>query len=407
MCLLLSAFYSGSESAFISLTPAQLERLRKEKGRRSRLIYTLRKDTPVLLTTVLIGNNFMNIALTVIASNMTIRLSGSALLGATTAMLTLCVLVLGEIYPKQLAIYYNEKWARRAAYPVYISKYLFMPLTLVIHLLTQGVLARARTMRTNEFTRDNVLQQIHAATALGVLKRHTSHLLVNTLMFESDTAEMIMTHRTKILSVPLDTPVVQALEIIYKSGFSRLPVYDRNPEKIVGIILLKDLLHLHLHDNQQQSIAHIMHSPLVITQSMRLDRVFLQMRRKQQHMAIVLDEYGGLAGLITLEDLFEKIYGQLYDEHDQVERTIVPYGAHSYIITASIPIHKMNEQFGLDIPTNRGMTALSGYLIQLYGNVPPAYAIISSPYGSFEIIAASKRKIHKVIFRKRAPVLRE
>jgi len=420
LCLFFSALYSGSESACISLTPAQLERLKRENNKPARLAYTLCQDIPKLLTTVLIGNNLMNIALTVIATNMTIRISGSAFLGVTTAIVTFTVLICGEIYPKQLAINNNEQWAKRIGYFVYISKYLFMPLTLVIDFFTQIFFQGARKGAAHKFTRDNVLQQIHAATGLGVLKRHTSQLLIHTLMFESTTAGTVMTHRTEMLSISIATQPREALAISCDSGFSRIPVYNQDREKIVGVVLLKDLLHLYLQESDgrgindkrdiqdaesdRHGIQDIMYSPLFVAQSMHLDRVLLQMRKRQQHMAIVLDEYGGVAGLLTLEDLFEKIYGQLYDEHDRIERSIVSYGDRSYVIDASIPIAKLNEQLLLNIPTNRGVTTLSGYLIQLYGNVPPAYAIISSPYGSFEILAASKKKIHKARFRKRARV---
>lgn len=400
VCLVLSAFYSGSESAFVSLTPAQLEHLRKQGGVRSKLVYTLGQQSPTLLTTVLIGNNIMNIVLAVVASNMTIRLGGSRLLGVTTAVLTFSVLLFGEIYPKQLAIRNNEQWAMRAVYPIYISKYLFMPFRLIIQPLIKIFLSNHE--ESNRFTRDSLLQQIHVATGLKVLRRHTSQLLINTLMFERDTAEMVMTHRIEVLSVSISITPEEALSTIHASHFSRIPVYEEDPERIVGVILLKDLFYLRLDKNIPHTLRQVMYSPLFVTQSMHLDRVFLKMRKAQQHMAIVLDEYGGLAGLLTLEDLFERIYGQLYDEHDTVEREVVSYGDdRSYVITASVPILKLNEQLALNIPADRGMTTLSGYLIRIYGNVPPAYAVVSSPYGSFEILSASKRKIQKVLFRKR------
>lgn len=401
VCLLLSAFYSGSESAFISLTPAQLERLRKQGGVRARLIYRLGRDTPPLLTTVLIGNNIMNIVLTVVASNMTIRLTNNTFLGVTTAILTLSILLIGEIYPKQLAIRRNERWVHWAIYPVYVSKYLFLPLTMAIQLLTGAILGNRE--ESNRVTRDNLLQHIHATAGQGGLRRHTAHLLINTLMFERETAEVVMTHRTEIISLPRTATITEMRKAITASHFSRIPVYDDDPERIVGVVLWKDLLTLPADDQPaaEQTINQLLHEPLFVVQSMHLDRVFLKMRKAQQHMAIVLDEYGGLAGLLTLEDLFERIYGQLYDEHDRVEREIAPYGDHSYVITASVPLSKFNEQFGVHIPMDRGMTTLSGYLTRTYGNVPPAYAVISSPYGSFEILAASKRKIQKVLFRKK------
>lgn len=402
ICLFFSAFYSGSESAFVSLTPAQLEKLRKQGNIRAKLIYRLAQNTPFLLTTVLIGNNIMNIILTVIASNMTIRISGSAFLGVTTAILTLVILLLGEIYPKQLAIRSNERWALWAVYPVLISRYLFMPLAAIVQLLNHLVLRDREG--SNQFTRDNLLQHIYAATGRGVVRRHTAHLLANTLAFEQETAEMAMTHRTEIVSMPITSKLADILDTISNSHFSRIPIYSEDREQITGIILLKDLLILQSNqvgNNSEQVIDQVMHTPLFVTQSMHLDRVFLKMRKAQQHMAIILDEYGGLAGLLTLEDLFERIYGQLYDEYDQIEREIAPYDDHSYAIAASVPLSQFSEQFSVTIPADRGMTTISGYLTRLYGDVPPAYAVISSPYGSFEILSASKRTIHKVLFRKK------
>ena len=396
-CFLLSAFFSGTESAFTAISAAQIEGFRTGKGRRGRLVYSICQHPQRILSTALIGNNLMNITLTVLASSFTIRYFGDAFLGLIAGILTVTLLLFGEFYPKQIAIINCERWAVVAIYPLYLFVYLFWPLSLLINAAT-GNLSGKRTVR--RLTREHVLNQIIVATRMGVLNKRTTRLLINAVDFEQESVQAVMTHRTEVCSISASTTVDQALKLATEVGYSRFPVYEHEKENIIGILLLKELLAAWSTGRNNKPIRTLITKPHFVGQSRKLGQLLTEMRHHKIQMAIVLDEYGGLAGLVTLEDLLEKVFGELYSEHEEIEQPIVPRGNNFFQINASIPIKEINRELSLSIPNARGRQTLSGYLIHLCGSVPEGHQKITSPFGSFEVLIVTKRRIETVLFRR-------
>ena len=342
----------------------------------------------------------MNILLTVTASSATIQLFGDIFLGVMTGILTVILLLFGEFYPKQIAITHCEQWVVAAAYPIYFFIYLFWPVAFVINCAT-GNISGKRTMRSR-LTREHVLNQITVATRMGVLSQRTTHLLINAVDFEQESVREIMTHRTDVRSINPTTTVADALRIATEAGHSRFPVYENEEDNIIGIVHIKDALAAWAEDKKENSVRSLMRAPYFISQSRQLGTLLTDLRHRKIEMAIVLDEYGGLAGLVTITDLFEKIFGAFYDGHENIERPIIPQGNHTFQIRASIPIKEINRSLSLSIPNARGRQTLSGYLIHLCGSVPDTHQKIISPYGVFVVLSVTRRRIRNVLFQQTA-----
>ena len=373
-----------------------MESLRTSGSRRARLVYRACQNFPRVLSTSLVGNNLTNIILTVTVSRLTIQYFGDVFLGLMTGILTIILLVFGEFYPKQIAVQNCERWALLTIYPLYIFTGIFWPLSQFIRIIT---IRRSRQSdRTRNLTREHVLNNIALASNVGAFKQNTARLLINTVRFEEGTVQEVMTHRTNICSIPTTATIDQALRTASDAGFSRLPVYRDEQENIVGILFFRELLHAWRADRKNTSIETIMAKPYFVSQSRPLGQLLSQLRSEQSQIAIVLDEYGGLAGLVTVEDAIEKIFGELYDEHETVQQQIFPRTQHSFEIDASTPIIEINQQLSLSIPSARGQQTLSGYLIHLSDTVPQTDQEIASPFGNFRILQATRRRILKVLF---------
>ncbi len=405
LCLALSAFFSGTESAFTSLSPSQIEGLRNQRGRRSQQAVKLAIQPQLVLTTTLIGNNLMNIIISVLASSLTLQQFGNSFLGITTGILTYLILIFGEVVPKHIAVTHNERWVRWASQAVGITSLLLRPVFWLVQgtLWFMGISLSKQEHRSRNI---NLLHAINVARKSGSVGRQKFRLLHNLLHFDKENVESIITHRTKLFSLPEEMAVQEALEQMSRRGFSRAPLYrGGEKEHIVGIVLLKELLQISQKSEPKRNlpVGQVMYRPIFVPLSRNLDQLFTQLSRAHQRMAIVLDDFGGVAGVVTLEDIFEKIFGELYDENEQMEEYITPVGHHAFRIRASIPIALLNEQLSLNLPQGRGMKTLSGYIIHQYSGVPERGTTIDTPYGSLKVLQAREGRIDEVQFRRYHP----
>ena len=399
-CLGLSALFSGTETAFTSLSPSQIERLRHVHGRRGTLIAHFAAAPQLLLGTVLFGNNLMNIAASVLASDITIRLFGSAALGITTGALTLVVLIFGEVTPKQMAIIHNEFWALHTVRAVWILSIVLRPAVWLVGLvgtLTTRLTGRGRRAQV---TRETLLQLVTATTATGFLEQFKSQVMRNVLRFSDLTVGSIMTHRTKIFSLSARLTAEEALPQLSASGFSRAPIYADHPEHVVGIALLKDVVRTMADERPRASLQEIAKPAIIVPENRHIDELFSRFRREKLNMAIIRDEYGGVAGLVTLEDIIEEILGEIYDEHEAEEGSKVrSYGRGRFLIKADIPIHELNAILDLKLPVGRHINTLGGYLVSLIDHLPTVNELIDTPIGSFIVRSTSGKQVDSVMYR--------
>jgi len=397
----LSAFFSGTESAFTSLSPAQIAALRARRDPRGALVAELASRPDRLLTTVLIGNNLANVAASALATQITIRVFGNAAIGIMTGVMTLIMLMFAEVTPKQLAIAFNESICLRTARTIRVLSIIFRPIILFIAGFSRAVARLSGAHGRRSLTLDGILHIVRHAESLGILEAYKSRLVKNLFRFSDISVGAIMTHRTEVFSLERNTPISEAARAAGETGFARIPVYREDPEQIVGVVLTKDMIR---HIDDGEPIRSIMLDPLFIPEQRRIDQAMTQLLREKLNLAIVLDEYGGVAGIVTLEDIVEEIIGEIYDENESREGTkITRLGPHRFLIRADIPLSVINDFLPDPLETdNSDVHTLGGYIVEQLGRIPTPSESITTDAGEFTVTSIEKNRIVQVTYNRRA-----
>ncbi len=373
VCLLLSAFFSSSETAFIAVNPYSLEYEEKKGSRRAALIRKALRRTNDLLATILVGNTLVNAAAASVATTVFARLvadPNQAVLYATVAT-TLLILVFGEITPKTFAAHNPLRTAFFAAYPVRGLMVLFAPLVRLFLLLTGLIMPSSKARRDGP---SRVLDEEEIKIALRAGARGLSALsrkmIFGALDIGSRPVKEIMVPRPEIKAFEIGTTSGDILEAVRSTGFSRYPVFRTRLDNIEGILHAKDLVG-YLIENKNVDITSVLREPLFVPDLAPLERVLLQMQEKAVHMALVVDEFGNVDGLVTLEDIIEELVGEIRDEHDAaIEDWISRLGGQRYLVMGSAPVKEVNARLSLGIPEKKDYTTLAGFFLYEFGRLP-------------------------------------
>ena len=396
----LSGFFSGTETAFTSLSDAQVHYIREKWGKRGELVFRATSAPQRLLTIVLIGNNIVNIGASVMASELTIRLFGSTALAATTGILTLLVLIFGEVAPKQLAIVHNEAWTVHTVRFIMLLELLLRPIVWAIASIAAFITRLTGAASNVGVTREGILYLVKHAEHLGVLENSKSSMVKRVFRFGDVTVQAIMTHRTNVFSLEQDTSIKDALREVSKQGYTRIPVYDRDPERIVGIAILRDILIQSTEGNGKKRLRDVMVEPIFVPETRKIEEMLTQFRKEGLNISVVLDEYGGVAGIVTLEDVIEEILGEIYDEHEVKQHDpITRLDDGSIRIMADVPIYIVNDLLDTEFPQSRSTKTLGGYLMSRVGHIPAQGDEIETAEGTFWVESLAKRRIISVRFR--------
>ncbi len=391
----LSAFFSASETAITALYPWKLRELAEAKGGPYRL---LAWDITRFLTTILVGNNLVNVAATALVTDLATRAFGSLGVGLATGGMTLLVLFFGEITPKSLAVHQAEGMARLAAWPLYYLSLLFYPLGRAFT-YTSGVLLRLLRLepRDTPLVSEEELRLILAgAEASGTIEAQEEEMIHSILELEETPVREIMTPRVEMVAIEASQSLWDFLELFREHRYSRVPIYRESIDHIVGIAHAQDLLDRFGEDLRSQTVASIAHPPYFVPENMDAWTLLRELRRRKVHMAIVVDEFGGTAGLVTLEDVMEEIVGEIYDETDEPEDAPIrplPDGALS--IQAQTLIDEVSEALGAELPEGEYNT-LSGFLYELFGRIPGVGESVEWGAFRFVVESADQRRIERV-----------
>ena len=381
--LALSAFFSASETAFLSISKAKALDWAKEEGRIGGLIQRMKDDPHRLFTTLRIGNHLANIAASSLATLIALQLVSSHAFGIATGVMTLVILIFGEIFPKSIAVRNNLLIARLAIFPVYWLSRLFYPLVLLLNFIprmTERIQGKPRV------TEAELLTMVEAVEEDGQIKEQEKELIHNIFEFDDTSASEIMTPRADMFVVDIHTQL--DLPEIFRSGFTRIPVIDGDMDHIVGILNIKDLL---LHPStglQPIDLRKIMREPYFVPMHKKLDKLLQGFKRRKQHMAIVVDEHGGVSGLITLEDALEEIVGEIIDETDIIEPTIVNVAPGEWRVMGKTEIGEVNEKLQMNIPDTGTYDTFSGYVLNQTGRIPREEEEI--PLGEFTVVVKAR-----------------
>ncbi|MDA3949536.1 MAG: hemolysin family protein, partial [Spirochaeta sp.] len=322
----------------------------------------------------------------------------------STAVLTILVLIIGEVTPKQIGIIHNERVALRLARLLHVMSYVFLPFIFIISTISSAITRLTGGEPRPKVTAEGLRHLARYAGRTGVLNQLHASIVKNAIRSHDVRVEAIMTHRTKIVSLDKRAPAGSALDTMLSSGYSRFPVYDNDPEYIVGIVILRDVVTLTRENGPDAPVSRVMTEPIFVPENRSLHEMLARLQRDHINMAIVLDEYGGLSGLVTIEDLIEEFVGELYDENEIAKtKAIHKNSEHDFSIAADTPIHVVNDQLDIEIPVEGDAQTIGGYLTEQYGDIPSSGTQFPLSFGTFEIETVSENRVVSVRFRRKPP----
>ena len=397
--LAVSAFCSASETAFTSLTLIQLKEIQRKHPHRGARIEKLFNQPELVITTILIGNAIVNTAIPVITTDLAIKAFGDTSLGLVTGIVTLVVLVFGEVTPKQLALRGNKFIITWAIWPLQFLIWSFRPLSFVLSIITTILNKLSGVSKRDEISVDGILHLLKHAESHGVLDKHESRM-VRSVFRSTDTAvKSLMTHRIDVFSLDMNLSIQEALPTIMARGFSRIPVFDGNSENIKGVVIMKVLIKSLASGQANLRLKHIMVNPIFVHETWSAQRVFAKLKNSHIHMAVVIDEYGGLSGIVTVIDLMSLIMGEIQDELNPESSTgqdwFIKTPDGSWQVSCDRPLFELAEATATDIGDLeiRPDVTIAGFIEETIGRIPEAGETIKTPIGSFTIEESSNTRL--------------
>jgi CBS domain containing-hemolysin-like protein len=363
--LILSGLFSSAETAFFSISRVKARHISKSRRAADKLILKMKDDPHRLLTTVLIGNNLVNVGAAALATALALQIFPDKAIGIATGVMTLLILVFGEILPKSFAQRNNIMVARLLIYPIYWCSLLFYPIMLFMLFIPK---ITGRIKKCPSVTEEELLTFVEVVEEEGEIKEEEKELIHNIIEFDDTSASEIMTPRGDMFLLEVDQEL--DLRAILQSGFSRIPVIEGTVDNVIGVLHLKDLFMHEAISTERPDLRTLMAKPYFVPENKKLDSLMRQFKKRKQHLAIVVDEHGGVSGLITLEDVIEEIVGEISDETDKVESHIVPLSESEWLVLGKTEIEEVNEALGMNIPDIREYDTFSGYILDRIGKIP-------------------------------------
>ncbi len=394
--IMLSAYFSASEMAFTSVNKIRLMNMEANGNKRAGAVLRATENFDKLLSTVLVGNNIVNITSASIATLFFDSLIKSANLATTvsTVVMTVVVLIFGEITPKLFAKEKPEAFAM-LFYP--LLKMLMIVLT-PINLIFSGWKWLLRKIfkfkKTSTITEGELLTIVETAENEGELQEHESQLIRSAIEFEDLDVKDIMIPRINVIAVEENSDMESVYDKFVQHGFSRMPVYAENIDAVVGIIHEKDFYAL-LHDGGKD-IKSIIQSSVCVSSSMKISTVLRMLQKAKVHMAIVVDEFGGTEGIVTLEDILEELVGEIYDEHDEIEILFKKVDDKTFIVSGDENVEDMYEKLDLSAPDDTESTTVSGYVTELMDKIPQTGEKLTLKDIEIEVTKASAKHVQEV-----------
>jgi len=372
LSLLLSAFFAGAETALVSLGRIDLQRMREKADRKAVLIRSLRAQTPRLLATILIGQNLFNSAASALATLLATAWVGKTWgVPAAIVFSTVALFIFAEMTPKAIGAASPVAISRAVAAPLTAMMKIVSPIaTLVVKVTTRMLRLLGIPEKEPTLTEEEMKSVINLGADVGVIHGEERRLLHNVLEFGDRTVRDMMVPRTRVVALP-DTARFEDVRVVLREHkFSRLPVYRATLDNVIGILHAKDLYDLSDEEERDFRIEKYVGPPFLVPEFKPAEDLFLEMRRRRTHMAIVVDEFGGTEGIVTIEDAIEELLGPIDDEFDEEEAPgFVAAGDRIYVLDGSYRIDDLHDQFGLDLPTDEAET-IAGHLMLRFGRIP-------------------------------------
>ncbi len=379
LLLLLSAFFSSAETAFTTVSRIRMRTLAENGSKQAKRVLNITDNMHKMLSAILIGNNVVNISASSIATTLAIKLFGSMGAGIATGILTILILIFGEISPKTFATIYADRIALTYSAVIYGLMYILTPVIFIINQLSIGFLRLLRVdpnAQKAAMTEEEFKTIVDVGHETGVLENSEHEMINNMFNFGDSQAKEIMIPRIDMTFVKSDSTYDELIEIFCEDKFTRFPVYEDTTDNVIGIINMKDLLLC--KDKQNFHIHDLIRKPFFTYEQKNISELFLEMQKKSINLAIVLDEYGVTAGMITLEDLLEEIVGEIRDEFDADEEDpLIKIGKNEYYIQGSMNLDDLCDELKLPFSSSDYDT-IGGYLIGLFDHLPEKNEVITT-----------------------------
>jgi len=394
--ILLSAFFSGVEIALFSLSRLRVKHLVRKKVSGARMVEKLKARPERLLVTILIGNNVVNIGASALATSIVFQFTKSYAVGITTGIMTLIILIFGEITPKTLATRYNEAIALAVAKPLLMLQTVFFPIIIAFEALTNLLANISGQKKSPLVTEEEIETFVTVAERAGQIKDVERRMIHRIFKLDDLEAKDVMTPRHKIVSVSADSKIRDVAEVFHSKGYSRLPVYKGNLDHIKGFLHVVDVQQSIL-EKENQAVDTIMRPILFVPESKKLDSLLRFFQRRRQHIAVVVNQFGTNTGLVTLEDVLEEIVGEIMDETEKIEPVIKKLSERSFLVQGRADIDEINEKCKLNLPEDKAPYPISSYILDKIGKIPKEGEIIKLPKLEIKIKEMEGNSINTVI----------
>lgn len=362
----LSAYFSATETAFTSLNRIRLKSRAEDGDKRAGLTLKLAEDYDRLLSTILIGNNIVNITASTVGTVLFTQLYGEYGPVISTAALTIIILIFGEISPKGLAKESPETFARFSAPILRLLMLLFTPLNFIFAQWKKFLKLVFKGSEEEGITEEELITMVSEAESEGGLDRHESELIRSAIEFNDMDVDEILTPRVDVVAVEDTATMDEVAAVFAQSGYSRLPVYHDTIDNIVGVLHEKDFYACRYHG--QNSYMEVLGSVMATTANTKISQLLRILQQSKSHMAVVVDEYGGTEGIVTLEDILEELVGEIWDEHDEVIEEFKKQADGSYVISCNANLTDLYDLFS--IKGDCDATTVSGWVMEAIGRVP-------------------------------------
>ncbi|MEL7648130.1 MAG: hemolysin family protein [Sedimentibacter sp.] len=395
--LVLSSFFSASETALMSLSKIRIRNMVDENVPRSEKIQKLVENPSNLLGAILVGNNIVNIGSSALATSIAINHFGNTGVGIATGIMTFIVLIFGEITPKSLAAQNSEKVSLKVVNILSFIVIILKPITIVLMKITNSIIKLLGGEISNKqpfVTEEEIKTMINVGHEEGVLEVEEKKMIHNVFEFGETRVADVMIPRTYMVAIEKNLSYEQIVEEFKKQRFSRIPVYEESMDNIVGVLYLKDLFLCEMEEGTFD-ISKVLKEPYFTFEFKLTTLLFREMREKGIQMAIVIDEYGGTAGVITIEDLVEEIVGDIHDETDEIIHEIEVIKEDEYVVLGITKIDIVNDMIGINI-YSENFDSIGGFVVGLFGRLPEAGECIEHENIKFIVEKVHKNRIEKL-----------
>lgn len=400
--IFLSAIFSSAETAFLSTNKIRLRNLQDEGEKKADLVLIMLENQSKLISTLLVGNNIVNIGSSALATKMATDAFGDAGVGIATGIMTFLVLVFGEVIPKNLAAAHAETWAMLVAPFIRMISFLLTPVVFLLTKLSDFVVRVTKKDEEEDptITEDEFKILVNVGQEEGVFDESESEMINSIMEFDETVVKAIMVPRIDIIAVDVEDSINEALRLIIDGGHSRIPAYEESIDNIVGILYAKDIFEHLDADFDELKVRALIRPAYYIPETKKVSDLLNELRLKKVHMAIILDEYGGTNGLVTIEDLIEEIIGDIQDEYDVEEDLIVMHSDSELVADARAPIGDVEEAFDVELDEeileDSEADTIGGLAFEHLGGIPAVGDEVTVGRFLIRIVEVSGRRISKV-----------